>query len=197
VHSDEVLRILRETGVTREGHYRLTSGLHTNLFLLSSMVQQYPVQLARLAAAMAYPFRDQGVQVVAGPAVGGVILAYEVARALGARAIFAEKIGDGRMALRRGFRVGRGERVLVVEDAVSTGGSMRKVMDAVRPYGPHIVGASVIIDRSGGAVDLGVPLHALVTMTVPMWEPAACPLCRAGSPVLDPKAMTEGAVPAP
>jgi orotate phosphoribosyltransferase len=197
VTSDEVLRILRETGVVREGHYRLTSGLHTNLFLLSSMVQQYPPHVTRIAEAMAAPFYGQGVEVVAGPAVGGVILAYEVARALGARAIFAEKIGDGRMALRRGFRVGRGERALVVEDAVSTGGSVRKVMDALRPYGAEIVGAAVIIDRSGGTADVGVPLHALVTMTVPMWDPAQCPLCRAGDPVLDPKAITDAAAPAP
>ncbi len=197
MRSEEVLEILRETGVTREGHYRLTSGLHTNLFLLSSMVQQYPPLVARIAEAMADPFRDEGVQVVVGPAVGGVILAYEVARSLGARAIFAEKTGDGGMALRRGFRVAPGEPTLVVEDAVSTGGSVRKVMDAVRPFGAHIVAATVIIDRSGGLVDLGVPLHALVTMTVPMWDPAQCPLCRAGSPVLDPKAVIEGVPPAP
>jgi orotate phosphoribosyltransferase len=195
VQSDEVIEILRKTGVIREGHYRLTSGLHTNLFLLSSMIQQYPSHLARIADAMAAPFRDKGITLVAGPAIGGVILAYEVARAIGARAIFAEKVGDGRMALRRGFHVSRGEPTLVVEDALSTGGSVRKVMDALLPYGAEIVGASVIIDRSGGGVDLGVPLHALITMTVPMWNAAECPLCRAGSQVLDPKAITESATP--
>ena len=188
---EDVLRILRETGVIREGHFRLTSGLHTNLFLLSSMVQQYPPQVSRIAEALAAPYNDKGVTLVAGPAVGGVILAYEVARALDARSIFAEKIGDGRMALRRGFHVERGERTLVVEDALSTGGSVRKVMDALRPYGANVIGAAVIIDRSGGTVDVGVPLHALVTMTVSMWDAANCPLCRAGSQVMDPKAMTE------
>jgi len=187
----EALQILRETQVVREGHFRLTSGLHTDLFLLCSLVQQFPHHTARLAQAMAEPFQSSGVQVVAGTAMGGIILAYEVARALGVRGVFAEKGPEGRMVLRRGFRLAPGERVLVVEDAVSTGGSIKKVIDVLRTQDAEVVGVAALVDRSGGQVDLGVPLRALITLTVPMWEPAACPMCRSGVPVVDPKDFTE------
>ncbi|MDR7511828.1 MAG: orotate phosphoribosyltransferase [Armatimonadota bacterium] len=187
---DEVRRVLEETGVIRRGHFLLTSGLHTDLFLLCALVQQHPAPTARLAAAMAAPYRDARVQVVAGTAMGGVILAYEVARVLGARAIYAEKARDGGMVLRRGFRVAPGERALVVEDAVTTGGSIRKVLRAVEAAGGHVVGVSALVDRSAGRTDVGVPLRALLTLDVPAWEPATCPLCRQGVRLVEPKELT-------
>lgn len=192
LREQEVMQILNHTGAYREGHFRLTSGLHTNVFLLCSMVQQYPEHTARLAQAMAEPFRVQQVDVVVGTAVGGVILAYEVARALGARAIFAEKSGTGAMVLRRGFALRPGERALVVEDAVTTGGSIRKVMATVAGHGAEVAGVTVLVDRSSGKVDVGAPLMALVTMDVPSWEPASCPLCASGVPLVLPKEAEAG-----
>jgi orotate phosphoribosyltransferase len=185
--ADEVRRVLEETGVVRRGHFRLTSGLHTDLFLLCALVQQHPEPTARLAQAMAAPYRAAGVQVVVGTAMGGVILAYEVARALGVRAVYAEKTAEGAMALRRGFRVAPGERALVVEDAVTTGGSIRRALDAVAAAGGRVVGVSALVDRSAGRAGVGVPMHALVTLDVPAWEPAACPLCRQGVRLVEPK----------
>lgn len=192
MQTQEVLRILQETGVIRKGHFRLTSGLHTDVFLLCSLVQQFPHRTERLARAMAEPFRSQGVQVVAGTAVGGIILAYEVARSLGARAIFAEKGEGGEMALRRGFPLSAGERTLIVEDAVSTGGSVRKVMEAIAARGGEVIGVSALVDRSGGRVQLGVPTRALITMDAAMWDPADCPLCRDGVPLVYPKDLGTG-----
>lgn len=197
MHPDEVMDILEASGAVRRGHFRLTSGLHSDLFLLCAQVMQYPSHTARLAEAMARPFSDQRVEVVVGPAVGGIILAYEVARVLGARAMFAEKTGakklppentgSSAMALRRGFSLRPGERALVVEDALTTGGSIGNVIEVVRAQGGHVIGAAVLVDRSGGKTDLGVPLHALLRLEVRAWEPSQCPLCREHVPLLEPK----------
>lgn len=194
---DEVLETLEASGAVRRGHFRLTSGLHSDLFLLCAQVMQYPVHTERLAEELARPFSDQRVQVVVGPALGGIILAYEVARKLGARAIFAEKTGakklppensgSSAMALRRGFVLRPGERALVVEDALTTGGSIRSVIEVVRAHGAQVVGAAVLVDRSGGKTDLGVPLHALLSLEVRAWEPTQCPLCREHVPLIEPK----------
>lgn len=183
----DVRAILDRTGAVRRGHFLLTSGLHTELFVLCSQVMQYPHELTPIAAAMAAPFRGAQVEVVAGPAAGGIILAYEVARQLNTRAIFAERSGEGRMVLRRGFTVRPGERALVVEDALTTGGSTRNVIDAVRAAGAEVVGVAVLVDRSGGAIDFGVPLRALLSMRIEAWPSAECPLCRAGVPLVAPK----------
>ncbi|HLA25056.1 MAG TPA: orotate phosphoribosyltransferase [bacterium] len=187
MHPEDVRAILDRTGAVRRGHFLLTSGLHTELFLLCAQVMQYPHELTAIAAAMAVPFRGAQVEVVVGPAVGGIILAYEVARQLNARGIFAEKSEEGRMVLRRGFTVRPGERALVVEDALTTGGSTRNVIDALRAAGADVVGITALVDRSGGAIDFGVPLHALLTMRIETWPPAECPLCRAGVPLVSPK----------
>jgi len=187
MHPQDVRAVLDRTGAVRRGHFLLTSGLHTDLFLLCAQVMQYPDELAPLAAAMAAPFRGEKAQVVVGPAVGGIILAYEVARQLGARGIFAERGGNGAMLWRRGFTVHAGERVLVVEDALTTGGSVRKVIEAVRAAGGEVVGVAALVDRSGGAVDLGVPMRALLTMRIDTWPPSDCPLCRAGVALVAPK----------
>lgn len=196
VRPDEVLEILETSGAVRRGHFRLTSGLHSDLFLLCAQVMQYPGQTARLAEALARPFLHHSVEVVVGPAVGGIILAFEVARVLGARAIFAEKTraknagaeaGSSAMVLRRGFSLRPGERALVVEDALTTGGSIGNVIEVVRAHGGEVVAAAVLVDRSGGKIDLGVPLHALLSLEVRAWEPAQCPLCRERVPLSEPK----------
>ena len=178
---------LKEWGVLREGHFLLTSGRHSNRFLLFAPAFSQPPAAEELGRAIAREFAGQGIETVVGPAMGGVILAHEVARALGARSIYAEKDGEG-MALKRGFALRPGERVLVVEDAVSTGGSVEKVLRICAQAQADIRGVGIIADRTGGKADLGVPLKALLTLEVPSWAPEECPLCRAGSALERPKA---------
>lgn len=183
----DVWQILKETGAYLEGHFLMTTGRHTAQFMLCSQVMQYPPEMQKLCEAIAAPFRDERIDVVVGPAMGGVLLAYEVARALGVRSIYTEKMEDGTMGLRRGFRLQPGERVLVVEDAVSTGSSVFKCLDALRPHQPEIVGVGVLVDRSGGTVDFGVPFRPVLRTTVEHWQPAECPLCAKGVPLAAPK----------
>lgn len=187
---EAVLEVFRRTGVLREGHFLLTSGRHSPIFLLCAQALQYPAEAERLCRAMAEPYRDAGVDVVIGPAMGGVILAYETARALGARALFAEKAEGGRMEFRRGFVVRPGERVLSVEDAVTTGGSLRGAVAAARAAGGDVVGAACLVDRSAGRAGVGAPLTSLVRLDIPSWDPDACPLCRDGTPLELPKAVS-------
>lgn len=181
------LLFLKETGVYREGHFLLTSGRHSEGFFLFSQLFQYPDQVSRLGVGLGRRFRDLSVNTVAGPAMGGVLLAHEVARFLGVRSLYTEKDPDGRMSLKRGFQVEPGERVLVVEDAVTTGGSLRKAMEALQEAGAHVVAAACIVDRSGGRVDLGVPLTSLLTVEVKDYSPEECPHCLAGEPLVRPK----------
>lgn len=187
MRSEDVRAILDRTGAVRRGHFLLTSGLHTDLFLLCAQVMQYPHELAPIASAMAARYQAEAVEVVAGPAVGGIILAYEVARQLSVRGIFGERNSAGQMVLRRGFTVRPAERAVVVEDALTTGGSTRGVIGALRAAGAEVVGVTVLVDRSGGTVDVGVPLHALLTMQIAVWPPSECPLCRVGVPLVVPK----------
>ncbi len=181
------LERLKKWGVLREGHFLLTSGRHSNRFLLFAPAFSLPPAAEELGQAIAEQFQGQGIETVVGPAMGGVLLAHEVARALGVRSIYAEKDGE-RMALRRGFSLRPGERVLVVEDAVSTGGSVQKVLDICHEAGAAVQGVGIIADRTGGSVDLGVPLKALLTIEVPSYAPPDCPLCREGRPLERPKA---------
>lgn len=185
---EEVLSLLRETGVYREGHFLLTSGRHSPAFFLFSQAFQHPRAAERLGRGVAALFAAEGVETVVGPAMGGVILAHEVARALGVRSIYAEKVDGGAMAFKRGFSLRPGERVLAVEDAVTTGGSVKKVVDLVREAGAVPVGVGAVVDRSNGAVAFGVPFRALVRIEVPSYEAEACPLCGAGVPLVSPKA---------
>lgn len=178
--------LLRKTGVIMEGHFQLTSGKHSELFLQCSKLLQHPRHTTEVCRLMAEPFREAGVATVVGPAMGGVILSYETARALGARALYAEKQGET-MLFRRGFKLAAGERVLVVEDAVTTGGSVQKVLELLRACRAEIVGVTMIVDRSAGRVDFGVPTTALLTMNVEAYDPAGCPLCRKGLPLQKPK----------
>jgi orotate phosphoribosyltransferase len=187
--NEEVLHIFEAHNALLSGHFLLTSGLHSPRYLQCALVLQYPDVAQQLCAALAEQARsDQrlgAINLVIAPALGGVLVAHEVARALGTRALFAER-QDGDMKLRRGFALQPGERCLVVEDVVTTGGSTREVMDLVVRHGGIVAGAASLIDRSGGAVDLGVPRHALAVLEVPTWEPEACPLCKEGSTAIKP-----------
>lgn len=176
---------LARLGALREGHFRLTSGLHSNRYMQCAALFEHPAESAALCRALADRFRGRGIGVVAGPALGGVIMAYETARALGARNIFAEREG-GKMTFRRGFTVGRGERALAVEDVVTTGGSVREVVELLREAGAEVVGVGAVVDRSGGRADFGVPFHALVSMEAETWAEEDCPLCREGLPIVKP-----------
>ena len=182
----KVADILKETGVIKEGHFLLTSGRHSGQFLQCSQVLQYPHYAELLCRMIAAPFENKKIETVIGPAMGGVILAYETVRALGARAIFAEP-ADGKMGLRRGFQVQKNERVLVVEDAITTGGSVRKVLDILEEVGAHIVGISIMVDRTGGKINMGYPVHSLLAWDIESYDPQECPLCKEKLLLVKPK----------
>lgn len=181
----ETLALYEKTGALMRGHFRLTSGLHSAVYLQSALVLQYPEHAAALGAALADPFRGAQASVVVAPAIGGILVAHEVARALGIRALFGER-EDGVMRLRRGFTLSPGERCLVVEDVITTGGSTREVIECVERHGGVVVGVGSLIDRSGGAASFSVKRVALATITAENWPPEACPLCREGTPAIKP-----------
>ena len=185
MQSEEVLEIFRRTGALLEGHFVLTSGLHSPRYLQCALVLQHPHEAEKLARAVAENFGGERVETVAAPAIGGIVIGYEVARALGARALWTEREG-GQMTLRRGFTVRPGEAVLVVEDVVTTGGSTRETVEALRAAGARVVAAASIIDRSGGRAEVGVPRFALATLDVPALAPVACPACQRGEPAVKP-----------
>ena len=184
-----VLDLFRSTGAYLTGHFRLTSGLHSPEYLQCALVLQHPRHAEdlgkRLAHRLANLVRPEEISVVASPAIGGLIIGHEVARALGVRFIFAEREA-GRMTLRRGFEVARGDKAVVVEDVVTTGGSTREVVDALLERGARVLAAGSIIDRSGGSADVGAPRAALETLQVTTYKPESCPLCAQGIPVVKP-----------
>ena len=184
-----ILELFRRTGALLEGHFQLSSGLHSPGYLQSALVLQHPGQAEACGAAIAQQVRSLGAQVVLSPALGGIVIGQEVGRALGVRAMFAERQG-GTLVLRRGFTLSPGEKVLVVEDVVTTGGSTRETIDIARVAGAQVVGAAAIIDRSGGHPGLDVPFHALATISLPTYQPDACPLCAAGTPAIKPGSRT-------
>lgn len=171
-----------------EGHFRLTSGLHSSGYMQSALVLQDPSDAAALGSALATRVKDLRPAVVLSPALGGLIIGHEVARALGVRALFAERDAPPHTALslRRGFSLAPGERVLVVEDVLTTGGSTRETMDVARSAGATVVGAAALVDRSGGTISFGVPYHALVEIALPTYEADRCPLCAQGIPITKP-----------
>jgi len=189
VTTDSVFDRFRRSGALLEGHFRLTSGLHSSGYLQCALVLQHPADAEACGAEIADRVRSLGAQVVLSPALGGIVIGQEVGRALGIRAIFAER-QDGKLMLRRGFTLAPGEKVLVVEDVVTTGKSTRETIDVAVAAGAQVVGAASIIDRSGGQQGLDVPYHALATLSVPTYEPEACPLCAAGQPVVKPGSRT-------
>lgn len=180
-----VLNRFRGAGALLEGHFRLTSGLHSPGYLQCALVLQHPREAEACGAELAERLRSLGAQTVLSPALGGIVIGQEVGRALGVRAIFAER-QDGALMLRRGFALQPGETVVVVEDVVTTGGSTRETIDVARAAGARVVGAGAIIDRSGGAQKLDVPFHALAQVSLPTYDPGSCPLCASGQPVVKP-----------
>lgn len=181
----ETLELYEKTGALMRGHFRLTSGLHSDIYLQSALVLQYPEHAARLGEALAAPYTDARAQTVLAPAIGGILVAHEVARALGVRALFTER-DNGVMSLRRGFALQAGERCLVVEDVITTGGSTREVVECVERAGGVVVGVGSLIDRSGGAASFAVKRVALATVSAINYPPEACPLCKAGSQAVKP-----------
>ncbi|HHU83143.1 MAG TPA: orotate phosphoribosyltransferase [Firmicutes bacterium] len=191
----EIMRIFRETKVWQEGHFLLTSGRHSGEYIQCARVLQYPRFTETLCFELAKRFKGEEIDVVAAPAVGGIIIAYEVAKILQTRAIFAER-ENGKMVFRRGFEIDEDEKVLVVEDVITTGGSVREVIQAVRACGGDIRGAGVFVDRSGGKVSFDTRVEALLNVTIKTYSPEECPLCREQKPLVKPgsrKLVTEGA----
>lgn len=183
--SDQVLDIYKKTGALLTGHFLLSSGLHSEQYLQSALVLQQPDIATKLCAALADKFRELRIEVVIAPALGGVFVSHETARALGVRALFAERV-NGELTLRRGFSLNKGERVLVVEDVITTGKSTRETIKVVQDAGGVAVAAASLVDRSGGKADVGVPYQSLVTLNVPTYAADVCPLCKAGSAPIKP-----------
>lgn len=192
---DPVLDLFFQTGAYLKGHFRLTSGQHSPEYLQCALVLQHPEHAGHFGSLLAAALKkitNQAPRVVASPALGGVVIGHEVARALGARAIFTERDPSGKMILRRGFSVEPGEAAVVIEDVVTTGGSTREVVECLTAAGARVLAAGSIIDRSGGRAEVGVPRVSLATLTVTAHPPEECPLCRQGIPLTKP-----GSRPAP
>jgi orotate phosphoribosyltransferase len=185
MRSTEVLDLFRKSGALLEGHFRLTSGLHSEQYLQSALVLQYPEFAETLGRALADRTRHLQATAVLSPALGGIVIGQEVARSLGVRALFAER-QDGALTLRRGFSLGAADRVLIVEDVITTGGSTIETAKVAEAAGARPVGAAAIVDRSSGKTQLALPLQTLVALDVPTYAPEACPLCATGLPVVKP-----------
>lgn len=181
----EVLRLFQGCGAWLEGHFVLSGGLHSREYLQCALILQHPTLSTRTCQALAQRFISDDVTCVAAPALGGIVVGYETARHLGARAVFAER-QDGRLQLRRGFHVGPKDRVLVVEDVVTTGGSVEELIDLVRGVGATVVGVGALVDRSNGWTSFDVKYHALLSLDLKTFSAEACPLCKEGVPVTRP-----------
>ena len=192
MNAEQVIDEFKTTGALLEGHFQLTSGLHSTVYLQCALVLQFPDKAAAFGEAIARQFAGQGIRLVASPAIGGIVIGHEVARALGARFVWTEREA-GKMTLRRGFTVSPGEKTLVVEDVITTGGSTRETIDALVEAGADVVSAASIIDRSAGSADVGVPRTALVSLKVLSVEAAACDACKMGELVVKPGSRTKPA----
>jgi orotate phosphoribosyltransferase len=180
-----VLSIFTKHNALLEGHFRLSSGLHSETYLQCALVLQHPDVAEKLSKELAKKFKDKKIDAVIGPALGGVTLAYEVARALGVRGLFTERQEAG-MVLRRGFSIEKGENVLVVEDVVTTGGSTKEVINVVESLGGKVVGVGSVIDRNPGSVDFGAPFYSLAKVNAQTFHEKDCPLCKKNIPVVKP-----------
>lgn len=184
-----LLNMFRERGALLEGHFLLSSGLHSDRYLQCAMVLQFPEIALQLGEQLGEMLRQYEPDVVVAPALGGLFIAHETARALRTRSIFTER-HEGEMSLRRGFQIVAGERAVVVEDVITTGKSTRETMNVVREHGGEVVAAAALIDRSGGNVNFDVPVVALATLEVPAFVPAHCPMCQEGKPLIKPGSRT-------
>ncbi|MBI5167128.1 MAG: orotate phosphoribosyltransferase [candidate division NC10 bacterium] len=182
---DEILKIFYDCGALLEGHFLLTSGLHSPKYLQCALVLQYPKYASELCSQLAYDFQGEEIELVISPAIGGIIVTHEVAKALGVRALFAEREA-GKMTLRRGFQIQPGERALVVEDVITTGGSTREVMDVVTQHGGIVAGVGSLVDRSAGKAIFPMKKASLLTLEIPTYQPQDCPLCQGGSQPIKP-----------
>jgi len=189
----ELLELFKARGALLEGHFLLSSGLHSSGYLQCAVVLQDPALATRLGRDLAtalHPLLGGRVpSAVVAPALGGILVAHEVARAVGCRGVFTERQA-GTMTFRRGFALGAAEPVVVVEDVITTGGSTREVLDAVRQNAGEVLAVGCLVDRSGGAADLGVPWASLLKLDLPVYSPEACPLCAAGSEPVKPGSRT-------
>lgn len=183
--TEEVIERFKATGALLEGHFVLSSGLHSGNYLQCALVLQHPADAENFGRAIAEHFKEDNIQLVGSPAIGGIVIGHEVARHLGARFIWTER-DNGKMSLRRGFSVTPGERTLVVEDVVTTGGSTLETVEALRSAGASVIAAASIIDRSAGKAFVGVPRIALATLEVPSVDPSVCEACKRGEPAIKP-----------
>ena len=186
MQTEEVIERFRRTGALLEGHFILSSGLHSTNYLQCALLLQHPAEAERFGRALAARYRSAGIETVAAPAIGGLVIGYEVARALNARFIWTERDGAGQMTLRRGFTLRAGESVLVVEDVITTGGSTRETIRTLTANRARVIGAASIIDRSQGRADVGVPRFALATLDVPAVAESACEACARGEQAIKP-----------
>lgn len=180
MEQDKVLALLRDSNALLEGHFLLSSGKRSDRYVQCAQVLQHPARAGVLGVALGERFQDDRVDTVVGPAMGGIVIGHEVARYLGARCLFTERV-DGRMVLRRGFQVGPGERVLVIEDVITTGGSALEVVEVLQELGADVVGVGSIVDRSGGANPFPVPFRSLVSIQANLWSEQDDPLAKEGS----------------
>jgi orotate phosphoribosyltransferase len=185
----ESIQLFTQCGALLHGHFRLTSGRHSDQYMQCAQALKDPVTTTALCQSLAESFRDDKVELVVGPAMGGILVAYELARQLGVEGIFCER-ENGQMALRRNFTILPGQRVLVCEDVVTTGGSVQEVIAVIRAAGGEVVGVALLVDRSNGQVNFGVKQAAALTMDITSWEADQCPLCREGSPAVKPGSRT-------
>jgi orotate phosphoribosyltransferase len=183
---DEILKLLEQVGAVRQGHFELSSGLHSATYVQCALVLQFPQHAELLGRELAGEFQDLKIECVASPALGGILIAHEVARALGVRSVFVERDASGHMALRRGFEMKPGERVLVIEDVWTTGSSTQETIGVIEEEGGCVMAAGALIDRTGGQLDLAVRTEALLDLHVPSYDPEDCPLCRAGGVAIRP-----------
>ncbi|KPK38446.1 MAG: hypothetical protein AMJ78_09990 [Omnitrophica WOR_2 bacterium SM23_29] len=181
----EVIEIFKRYGAYQRGHFILSSGLHSEWYLQCALVLEHPKVAARLCGELAKKFKHKRIDCVIGPALGGIVVSYEVARALGVKGIFAER-EDGKMILRRGFRISRGDKVLVVEDVTTTGDSVKEVIDLAKVFGAKIIGVGAIVDRSSGKAKFRVPFKTLAKLKIKTFKPDRCPLCKKGISAIKP-----------
>jgi orotate phosphoribosyltransferase len=185
MQESELLNLMTELGALHHGHFLLSSGLHSDTYFQCARILQFPELARQLGVEIAEHFKDETFDLVVSPALGGILIGHEVARAIGRRFVFTER-QNGVMTLRRGFTLEQSEKALVIEDVVTKGTSVREVAAAVEAAGGIVSGLGAIIDRTGGDADLPLPLYALARVTVTNWDPAACPLCQRGEPVVKP-----------
>ena len=187
IKTEEVMKKFEQAGAIQKGHFKLTSGVHSDTYIQCAQVMQHPEFMHSLCSELGKKFRGDDIDVIVGPAIGGIIMAHVMARVLGpwVRAIFTER-ENGKMTLRRSFEINQGEKVLVVEDVTTTGSSVREVIDIVKSRQGKVVGVGVLIDRSGGKVDFGIKTEKLLTVDIKNYLPEECPLCKKGIPVVKP-----------